>query len=58
MNEEFLHRVRTFSQEKDPALCTCEHKLQGTGGVFYQSVLLIQCNTCKGWQDVRKPVTY
>ena len=58
MNEEFLNRVRSFSQEEKPTLCTCEHKLQGTGGVFYQSVLLIHCHNCKGWQDVRKPVIY
>lgn len=51
----FLERVRLFSQEEDVKICTCQHKLQGTG-VFYQSVGLIQCANCKGWQQVRKPI--
>jgi hypothetical protein len=52
---DFLARVKAFSREEDPKLCSCDHKLQGTG-VFYQSVQLIQCATCKGWQSVRKPI--
>lgn len=54
---ELLERIRSFSQEQAPELCKCDHKLQGTG-VFYQSVKLIQCIRCNGWQDVRKPVQY
>lgn len=52
---DFLTRVRLFSGEENPKLCHCDHKLQGTG-VFFQSVKLIQCATCKGWQKVRKPI--
>ena len=55
MTEEQLERVRWFSGEPDPKQCQCNHKLQGTG-VFYQSVGLIQCAACKGWQPIRKPI--
>ena len=51
----FLDRVRLFSREADPKVCTCKHERLGTG-VFYNSVQLIQCNTCGGWQDMRKPI--
>ena len=36
--------------------CLHDHKLIGTGAVFYQSTGLLQCNHCKGWQLIRKPV--
>ena len=52
----FIEQVKTFSQETDPKLCRCDHKLQGTGAVFYQSTKLLQCANCKGWQMVRKPI--
>ena len=54
---DFLARVRLFTGEENPKLCACDHKLQGTG-VFFQtpSVRLINCCTCKGWQDIRKPI--
>ncbi len=52
---DLLERVRLFSGEKDPRECTCPHQLAGTG-VFYQSVGLIQCAACKGWQLIRKPI--
>lgn len=52
---DFLARARLFTGEENPKVCTCDHKLQGTG-VFFQSVELIQCATCKGWQPVRKPI--
>lgn len=47
--------VRPFTGEDKVLPCTHEHQLQGTG-VFYQSVGLIQCATCKGWQLIRKPI--
>lgn len=53
---QFLNQVKVFSQEDNPALCRCDHKLQGTGAVFYQSTKLIQCASCKGWQKIRKPI--
>ena len=53
-------RVKTFTDwqpgQPVPATCGCDHKLQGTGAVFYQSVGLIQCANCSGWQRVRKPI--
>jgi len=52
----FIEQVKTFSQEVNPSLCRCDHKLQGTGAVFYQSTELLQCANCKGWQKVRKPI--
>lgn len=57
MNEQALTAVKVFTQEDNPKICICDHKLQGTG-VFFQSVKLIHCNTCNGWQEVRKPVQY
>lgn len=56
MSNEWLERVRVFSGEQEPKICQCDHKLQNTGGVFYQSVKLLQCANCKGWQKVRKPI--
>lgn len=52
---ELAERIRQFSREDQPRLCTCDHQLQGTG-VFYQSVGLIQCATCRHWQAIRKPI--
>ena len=49
-------RARTFSGEADPKPCTHDHKLQGTGAVFYQSVGLLQCAICGGWQLIKKPI--
>lgn len=49
-----LHGLLGGPTEK-PIICTCEHKLQGTG-VFYQSFGLIYCPDCKGWQLIRKPI--
>lgn len=56
MTPELLARIQTFSREADPRLCEHDHKLQGTGAVFYQSVQLLQCALCHGWQAIRKPV--
>ena len=52
---DFLARARLFTGEENPKVYTCDHKLQGTG-VFFQSVQIIQCAACKGWQPVRKPI--
>lgn len=52
----FIEQVKVFSQETQPKLCRCDHKLQGTGAVFYQSTKLLQCSNCHGWQQVRKPI--
>ena len=56
MTAEQLARVRWFSGEIDPKECACDHKLQGTGAVFYQSTGLLQCSTCRGWQPIRRPI--
>ena len=53
---QFLDQVKAFSQEDNPVLCRCDHKLQGTGAVFYQSTKLLQCANCHGWQNIRKPI--
>ena len=57
MDETILKAIKIFTQEDNPKLCACDHKLQGTG-VFYQSVKLIQCTTCNGWQAIRKPINH
>lgn len=57
MTDDTLEKAKVFSGDENPKMCDCDHKLQGTG-VFYQSVKLIQCTTCKGWQSIRKPVKF
>lgn len=52
---ELQQRVRTFTGEHRVIPCDHDHRLMGTG-VFYQSVGLIQCAECKGWQLIRKPI--
>ncbi|MNR23145.1 hypothetical protein D3C85_1401480 [compost metagenome] len=52
-----IERIRAFSGEFHPRLCEHDHKLQGTGAVFYQSTGLLQCALCGGWQLIRKPVS-
>lgn len=52
----FKEQVRTFSDEEHPSLCHCDHKLQGTGAVFYQGIGILQCTQCNGWQSIRKPI--
>lgn len=37
--------------------CECDHKLQGTGAVFFQSIGWLYCVNCRGWQRIRKPVS-
>lgn len=51
-----LDRVKTFSGEDSPTVCLCDHKLQGTGAVFFQSIGSLKCTRCKGWQFIRKPI--
>jgi hypothetical protein len=48
--------VKTFSGCANISECQCKHKLQATGAVFYQSVGLIQCANCWGWQFIKKRV--
>ncbi|QDP67452.1 MAG: hypothetical protein Tp138OMZ00d2C19078221_24 [Prokaryotic dsDNA virus sp.] len=40
----------------DSRECYCDHKLAGTGAVFYQSTGWLYCTVCEGWQRIRKPV--
>lgn len=53
---KLLEAARDFSEEVQPKECTCDHKLQSTGAVFFQSVGLLHCSVCCGWQLIRKPV--
>lgn len=53
--QEILNeKVTSFTGEKSPKGCQCDHKLLGTGAVFYQSVGVLQCAVCDGWQLIRK----
>lgn len=36
--------------------CHHDHRLQGTGAVFFQSVGLLRCVRFGGWQVIRKPI--
>lgn len=51
-----LERVKQFSGEPNPRECKHDHQLQGSGAVFFQSVKLLRCELCGGWQSIRKPV--
>lgn len=51
---DLSNRVTGFGGTYKP--CRHKHELQGTGGVFYQSVGLMQCGICGGWQLIRKPI--
>jgi hypothetical protein len=53
---DFIKRVKAFSTEAQPVECQHKHELHGTGAVFYQSVGLLQCSYCRGWQLIRKPI--
>lgn len=37
-------------------VCQCKHEIQGTGGVFLQSLGIIICNECKGEQAIKRPI--
>lgn len=37
-------------------VCECDHKLNGTGAVFFQSLGILKCAECNGFQAIRKPV--
>jgi len=56
MTTEQRARVRWFTGEDDPKECRCDHKLQGTGGIFYQSLGFLKCAKCNGYQAIRKPI--
>lgn len=49
-------RVRVFSGEDKVKACRHKHKLQDTGAVFYQSVGLLECVRCGGWQEIKKGI--
>lgn len=51
---EINKKVLAFSS-LPPIECGCKHKLLGTG-VFFQSVGLIYCLTCNGWQEIKNPI--
>lgn len=49
-------KTDNFDPEKEKP-CNCDHKLQGSGAVFLQSIGWLYCSNCKGWQRIRKPIT-
>lgn len=52
---DLLTRAEKFGAI-NPIECGCDHKLTGTGAVFFQSVGLLKCANCTGWQLIRKPI--
>ena len=50
-----LQRAKSFSGEENPRYCSHTHQRRGTG-VFYNSVELIHCFECLGWQSVRRAI--
>lgn len=51
----FLNQAKSFSEEVNPRACECTHQRWYTG-IFYNSVEMIQCLTCKGWQSIRRVI--
>ena len=49
-------QILAFAGDERPRRCRHKHQLQGTGAVFYQSVGLLQCSRCGGWQKIKKPI--
>lgn len=49
-----LERAKVFKGE-EPHLCTHTHQRTGTG-VFYNSLGILQCLECKGWQSIRSVI--
>ena len=50
-----LQRAKSFSGEENPLYCAHTHQRRGTG-FFYNSVELIHCFECGGWQSVRSVI--
>ena len=50
-----LERATIFSGENNPKYCRCKHQRRYTG-VFFNSVELIHCLSCHGWQSVRSVI--
>lgn len=45
-------------EEKGGVWFDCSHKHELTGtAVFYQSLGLLQCNACGGYQHIKKPLS-
>jgi len=44
------------SSDSCEKVCNCKHEIQGTGGVFLQSLGIILCNECKGEQKIKRPI--
>jgi len=54
---ELTRRVQAFTGSNTPVTeCHHQHQLQGSGAIFYQSVGLLSCTLCGGWQLIRKPI--
>ena len=39
-----------------PHECRCDHKLIGSGAVFFRSHVILFCSNCRGFQMIRKQV--
>jgi len=56
MSTYLQQRVEQFSGKPNARTCRHKHKFQGTGGVFFHSMGILQCSRCFGWQLIRKPI--
>ena len=53
---ELRPQIKAFAGDERPKRCRHKHQLHGSGAVFYQSVGLLQCARCGGWQKIKKPI--
>jgi hypothetical protein len=56
LTAETIAQIRAHGLSDSPELCKCKHQLQGTGGVFYQGIMVLYCINCRGFQSIRKPI--
>jgi hypothetical protein len=41
----------------NPHKCTCKHDRIATGGIFYNSLGVLECINCHGWQLIKQKIT-
>jgi hypothetical protein len=57
LSAEKIDQIRAHGLSESPELCGCKHQLQGTGAVFYQSIMVLYCINCGGFQTITRPIS-
>jgi hypothetical protein len=56
LSKAAVSSIKRHSLTATPQLCLHDHKLQDSGAVFYQSIGVLECVICGGYQEIRKPI--